>query len=401
MEKYNIGITIGMVNDFKALESNALLMNAFYLYDNIEKTNKYNPIILICDEQDKVESKETTLIYYEKKYNIIYFNIYNIKNLDIIATVFYDFPKSYYKIMLSVYPNLKFIHISYGNSYIIDVSYYLYLEDDCENFNLRDKKNDNDDLYKEYKQILISPHFIYSKGYYQVKYNIPYDNILIAPYIWNTRISQIRNKDLKYNFHDISYDKIGINIGIFEANLHLIKNCMIPLYISEQFYNHSKYKKYLSSVHLTNIRRMVKKKGFIKNIHSLNIFIDKKMEIEDNAIRMPHYPIHHKVNLIICHQIYNELNYLHFELAYLGIPFIHNCTMIKDMGYYYEGFDINKAVNLIEYIYMNHNPKLNSNYNEFIKAYTNRNQDVINRFNTTNIINIKATENNLDKLFNE
>jgi len=146
---------------------------------------------------------------------------------------------------------------------------------------------------------------------------------------------------------------------------------------------------------------MVKKKGFIKNIHSLNIFIDKKMEIEDNAIRMPHYPIHHKVNLIICHQIYNELNYLHFELAYLGIPFIHNCTMIKDMGYYYEGFDINKAVNLIEYIYMNHNPKLNSNYNEFIKAYTNRNQDVINRFNTTNIINIKATENNLDKLFNE
>lgn len=404
MEKYNIGITIGMINDFKALESNALLMNAFYLYDCIEQTNNYKPYILICDSNseqinnDKVQNKKT-LIYYEKEYNFIHFSLENIKILDILASVFYDFTKNYYDVFKQLYPNMKFIHISYGNTYVIDVCYYLYLEDDSNELDLQNKKDDNQNIIKELDQVWISPHFTYSKSYFKVKYNISYEKLLIAPYIWNNRIQRIRNKKINYNFSDISYDKVGINIGIFEANLHLIKNCMMPLYISEDFYNNSKYKDKLNSVHLTNIIRMVKKTGFIRNIHSLNLFKNQKLQFQYNTTRMPHYPKQYNVNLVICHQIYNELNYLHFELAALGIPFIHNCSMIKDMGYYYEGFDINSAINLIDYIYEHHNPLLNNNYHSFIEEYNNRNVKVLYKYNTTNISNIKTTEENLNKLY--
>jgi hypothetical protein len=402
MEKYNIGITIGMINDFKALESNALLMNAFYLYDCIEKTNSYKPYILICDAtKDEINKNinKKTLTYYEKEYNFIYFSLENIKILDILASVFYDFTNNYYNVFKNIYPNMKFIHISYGNTYIIDVCYYLYLENDTNNLDLQIKENENCDIFKELDQVWISPHFEYSKSYYKVKYNIPYNRLLIAPYIWDTRIQKIRNKDLNYNFEEISYDKVGINIGIFEANLHLIKNCMMPLYISEDFYNNSKYKNKLKSVHLTNILRMVKKTGFIKNIQSLELFKDNKLKYEYNATRIPHYPKYNNINLVICHQIYNDLNYLHFELASLGIPFIHNCKAIEGMGYYYEGFDINKAIQLIDYIYQNHNPHLNNNYENFIKAYNERNQKVIYKYSVYNIVNIKAIEENLNKLY--
>lgn len=401
MEKYNIGITIGMINDFKALESNALLMNAFYLYDCIECTNNYKPYILICDDIDNNKTRnKNTLNYYEKEYDFINFSLENIKILDILASVFYDFTKNYYTIFKQLYPHMKFIHISYGNTYIIDVCYYLYLEDDSYELDLQNKKDDNQDIIKELDQVWISPHFTYSKSYFKVKYNIPYNRLLIAPYIWNDRIQRIRNKEFNYNFTDISYDKIGINIGIFEANLHLIKNCMMPLYISEEFYNNSKYNGKLNSVHLTNIIRMVKKTGFIRNVHSLELYKNNKIQFEYNATRMPHYPCVHNINLIITHQIYNELNYLHFELASLGIPFIHNCYMIKDMGYYYDRFDINSAISLIDYIYEHHNPTLNKNYNSFIKEYNNRNAQIIDKFNVYNINNIKDTEDNLNQLYN-
>lgn len=404
MEKYNIGITVGLINDFKALESNALLMNAFYLYDVIEKTKKYKPYIVICDVNDKKELinkslNKSIITYYNKDYNYINFSLTNIHILDILASVFYDFTKKHYEIFSTTYPHMKFIHISYGNSYVIDISYYLYLENDNDELDLKEKKNNENDIFKNYEQIWISPHFEYSKSYFKVKFNISYDNLLIAPYVWNNRIQHIRNKEINYNFDNIAYDKIGINIGIFEANLHLIKNCMMPLYISEEFYNTSKYKEQLSSVHITSIIRMAKKQSFIRNIQSLELYNDKKLELQYNAVRMPHYLKQYNINLIICHQIYNGLNYLHFELASLGIPFLHNCEEIKEMGYYYKKFDISEAVKLIEYIYENHNPN-NPNYDNYIKEYNERNAKIIFKYSTNNPLNINKTETYLNKLYN-
>ena len=48
-----------------------------------------------------------------------------------------------------------------------------------------------------------------------------------------------------------------------------------------------------------------------------------------------------------------DLNYLHLECLYLGIPLIHNSKMLKEYGYYYEGYDTKMASKHIENLYKN------------------------------------------------
>lgn len=47
-----------------------------------------------------------------------------------------------------------------------------------------------------------------------------------------------------------------------------------------------------------------------------------------------------KPDVLISHQWENELNYLYCEALYKGTPLVHNSPRLRDVGYYYDGFDI-------------------------------------------------------------
>ncbi len=46
-----------------------------------------------------------------------------------------------------------------------------------------------------------------------------------------------------------------------------------------------------------------------------------------------------EVDAVITHQWENDLNYLYWDVLYLGYPLIHNSSRIADAGYYYPDFD--------------------------------------------------------------
>jgi len=62
------------------------------------------------------------------------------------------------------------------------------------------------------------------------------------------------------------------------------------------------------------------------------------------------YDILKNTTIIISHQIMNELNYLHLEAAWFGIPIIHNSPMLKQLGWYYPEHTIDSIPKLWEQI---------------------------------------------------
>lgn len=396
-----VGLTIGMINDFKALESNSLLMNVSFLYDLLEQSKKYKPILVICDENNKIKPSENHKItYYDKEYDYHYLSE-DTAQLDILLEVFYDFGIQHHTTLCTLNPNLKFIHISYGNSFIIDTCYWLYLEPrnndiNIENLNDMSNYNYNDTIYKDYNQIWISPHFMYSRDYYIAKYNIKEHQLYSACYLWDERIQQQRNKEIQFDISSIIYHKKKeLNIGIFEANLHLIKTANIPIMIAEYLYNNYRNEVNIGKVYITNLHNMHQSEMFYKFIQSLNLYKDGKVHLSKNACRLPHFLKAYDINFVISHQIYNELNYLHFELFKLGIPFIHNCKMIDSFGYYYDHFEIIKAASKIIHInkYHNLNDKL------YMDNYNNRCNAVLYRYSIRNKENLEKTEQYLDDLY--
>ena len=68
----------------------------------------------------------------------------------------------------------------------------------------------------------------------------------------------------------------------------------------------------------------------------------------------------------------------------MGYPIVHNGSMCKDIGYYYEGFDGDMAINKINEMINTHNKNyevyLKSN-REIIKRYTKENQTLVDQYN--------------------
>jgi len=395
-----VGLTIGMIDDFKAVESNSLLMNVIFLYEMIEKSNKYIPILIVCDSKDTDKKQTEKLQYYNRQYNyeLLCTTCYK---LDIFIEVFFDFGIELHKTFLKLNPNLKFIHVSYGNSFVIDTCYYLYLGDtkedlDVENLNNIANHTPENTLYKDYNQLWISPHFRYSEDYYIAKYNIKEHQLMTARYIWDDWIQEIRNKEVGFDINPIIYHKTNVlNIGIFEANLHLIKTSIIPIYIAEYLYNNYKDKVNIGKVYITNLHHLHKRELFYNHIQSLNLYKDGKIHLSKNACRFPQFMKAFNINFVICHQMLNQLNYLHLELFKLGIPFIHNCQMIRDLGYYYKEFEIRNAAKEIPKICHYHN----LDDKTYMENYNGRCKAVLYRYSPSNIKNINKTEEFLDKLF--
>ena len=81
-------------------------------------------------------------------------------------------------------------------------------------------------------------------------------------------------------------------------------------------------------------------------------------------------------SIAVSHQWENNLNYVYFDLAWMGWPIVHNASLCKNIGYYYDEFNYEEGGNkLVEAL--NHDSDLDN--------YIMKNRNAINPFLTTNI----------------
>jgi hypothetical protein len=65
-------------------------------------------------------------------------------------------------------------------------------------------------------------------------------------------------------------------------------------------------------------------------------------------------------DIVVSHQWGNPLNYLYFDLAWMGWPVIHNAHLCKDVGYFYSDFNLIEGSIILEEVINNHDN--NSDY---------------------------------------
>lgn len=173
----------------------------------------------------------------------------------------------------------------------------------------------------------------------------------IVPYTWDTDIIKAYISDNKVFQSSDARNNSQINLLLFEPNMSIHKNALIPLLICEEYYRQNKNKlhkiyAFCSDSVIKNLNPVI--------INHLSIFKDNKLEVYGRII-MPYIvdtieknnPF---LNVVISYNLLNRLNFLHLEMFHIGIPIIHNCKPFHHNGLYFEDFDLLKAVDLIEHV---------------------------------------------------
>jgi hypothetical protein len=99
------------------------------------------------------------------------------------------------------------------------------------------------------------------------------------------------------------------------------------------------------------------------------------------------------MDIVICHQLLNPLNYLYLDLVYMGYPVLHNAYMCKDVGYYYDGSDTIGGSKQLNWILENHDNN--------IEEYAERNKKILERYHSDNPSLIETYDKLIHNLFNE
>jgi hypothetical protein len=161
------------------------------------------------------------------------------------------------------------------------------------------------------------------------------DKVRVIPHIWEP---SILNMSAIHNRRNIFYrqpPKDSWVLSCFDPNVNVVKTFHLPMLVTENAYRSqpAQIERLLlfgaehlkNSVHVTNM------------IQAMSLGRDNKLFVE----------VRHKLsdvigqhcNAVIAHQWENNLNYLYWEILYLGWPLIHNSTAFPEVGYYYPEFD--------------------------------------------------------------
>lgn len=168
-------------------------------------------------------------------------------------------------------------------------------------------------------------------------------------------------------------------INVFEPNINLVKSTIIPFYIAAGFYD--KHEDAISRIFMYNTLQLIDKplfKRFVLNTNAGKKGVataEKRYNFSD--------AMGQKGGVVLSHQWECALNYLYYEALYGGFPLVHNSPFLKDVGYYYEGFDIDDGVRALEKAVFEHDNSLEDyreKANTFLFTVDTNNQIVIDEY---------------------
>lgn len=376
-----IGITLGLKNNKESIWTNGIKQNVLMLVHLLKNSNKnYEVSILNSFKVDFTERPS-----YLNDIDIHYFND-KFMEMDLIIVMgaqVHDYQLKEFKAQ----GNKRVVSYKCGNNYVIHMENILFKEND---------KTKTFQYEKEYDEVWYVPqqHMVNS-GLYRTLYRT---NAIPVPFIWSEKflfgaVSEIHKgfKDGKYK-KDWQYEvgKEKKILGIMEPNLNIVKFCLIPTMIAEECYRGEVGKEHIEKLRITNSGNIKENKEFLSMITTLDLYKDGKISAESRY--QTAYMLTQHLDVLICHQILNPLNYLYLDAVYLGYPILHNAPMVKDLGYYYEGSDTYSAAKKLDYILTQHDND--------IKGYNERNDVVLQRYHIENTDVIETYDRLIDGLFN-
>jgi hypothetical protein len=181
-------------------------------------------------------------------------------------------------------------------------------------------------------------------------------------------------------------------IGIFEPNLGIIKSAIGPVLICENAYRMVNTDSTIKHVYITNMganNERVNSKKMSELITNFKLVKHNKISIENRYVTLWFMAKH--ADIAVSHQMENPLNYLYFDLAWMGWAIIHNASLCSDIGYYYEGFNFEMGADVLLNVINNHDATADE--------YLNKNRALIDRYLPTNVELQNKYKILIDKLF--
>lgn len=380
MDKIKIGITIGLKDNKESIWTNGIKQNVLVLHRLLKNSKKEYEVVLL----NTIDVDWSTKPSYLKDIEICNFKD-RFMEMDLLICMGAQVHNADLK-RFKEQPNKKVIGYKCGNNYVITMENIMF-------------KPSEDKLYQfdeEYDEIWYIPQQDeVNRGYYHTLYRT---NALIVPFVWHNQflfeaLVEVEENFKKGNFKkDWRYEvgKEQKRIGVMEPNINIVKFCLIPAMIAEESYRGKVGKKHIDKLMLTNAQDISKHKEFLGMIKTFDLFKDNKITAESRY--QTAYVLTQHIDVLVCHQILNPLNYIYLDAAYMGYPVLHNAPMCKDLGYYYEGSDTIDGAKKLDYILKNHDKN--------IDKYNKKNDKVLERYFADNPKLVEAYDKLIFNLFN-
>lgn len=359
IKNLKIGITLGLESNKESIWTNGVKQNVLML-THLLKNSKNNYEVCILNIFDVDFSTKPD--YLEDV------NIYNFKDkfmeMDLIISMGAQVSDEDLKKFRSS-GDKKVVSYKCGNNYVTTMEQILF-------------NQNNEPLFTEMEidELWYVPQQDESnRGYYTTLHRT---KAIVVPFIWHPKFIDQSVESIEKSFKDGSYKKdskyvVGKTkktIGIMEPNLNVVKFSLIPTMLVEESYRTDIGKKHIESLYITNAVKLKKDKLFTSIIKTFDLYKDKRVSAE-LRYQTP-YMLSQFIDVLVCHQILNPLNYIYLDATYMGYPVIHNAYMCKDLGYYYDGSDTVEGGKVLNQVLTEHDKNINE--------YNSRNYEILKRY---------------------
>jgi hypothetical protein len=367
-----IAISLDLPASMKDIFCNGIRQNAFYLgelllnigYDTYFLVNKTYNEKLISD------------IAYDSRFKFIKHKKILKEEFDVMISIGYEIEKELLELLK--YMNTKIVSYNCGNSYIIDTETMLYSQHEQRRNMINFIKKDEN---IPYDIIWTIPQMTNTNQYYWS--TLFRTKCIEVPFIWSSSSIEFAMKSTNKSYNDLFYVKRekSKKVVIFEPNISIMKWCGPVVLICENAYR--KDNECIKQVFINNINDKLKDSSSINkfNLDAFTVFVnnldlckDGKLSIEGRFNTLDFMNVY--ADVVVSHQWENNLNYLYFDLAWMGWPIVHNGSLCKDVGYYYEQFNYEEGGDLLLNVISNHDND--------IDEYVKKNREAIDKYLTTN-----------------
>lgn len=191
------------------------------------------------------------------------------------------------------------------------------------------------------------------KSFFEVALRAP---VHVVPHPWSPHFIERGLARRGVDYRDWGYRNRARTkrIAVFEPNVNVVKSALIPVLAANEF--HRRVPGVLEHLYLCCAEQMKDNFAFNRLVHGLEVVRDGKATATG---RFPFFQFAANfTDIVLCHQWENGLNYLYYEALCGGYPLVHNSPFLRDVGYYYEDFDIDAAAWAIERAALTHDTRL-------------------------------------------
>lgn len=379
--KLKIGITIALKDINESIWTNGIKQNVFLFAHMLNKSKKDYDVYILNTSKIDFTNKPKNL-------EDLKFDFFDDKfmEMDLIVMMGAQIHDEKLQKFKSKSKDKKVIGYKCGNNYIISVENILYKD---VSKNIYEHETTFDEVW------YIPQQDETNKGYFQTLYRC---NAFTVPFIWHNKFLFNSVVEIERGFKEGKYKK-GYKynpnkekkmIGVMEPNLNVIKSAIIPTMVAEECYRGVIGKEKIDGLMISNSENIKTNKEFLAMIATFDLYKDKKISAE-NRYQTAFFLTQH-LDILICHQNLNPLNYLYLDAAYLGYPILHNAHLCKDLGYFYQNSDTVQGAKQLDYILTEHDKNVSS--------YHERNNKVLNRYYADNENIIETYDKLIHNLFN-